>query len=68
MSLLKQKTRKNNQIYKKLSDLDININNSNLYEVNTIQDNADYISEKKYHLSYLYYLLVWKAYSRKKNI
>lgn len=68
---LDQKNTKKEQIDKAIFKLESEIyKNSKEYKVKVIYNNKVYIKESNnsHYLSKLYYLILWKNYSRKKNI
>ena len=68
MSLLEQNTTKQEQMDKRMMELELKAGNSEKYKVETIWDNAVYISKlESGQLPRLYYLIVWKSYPKEKN-
>ena len=69
MSLLKQDSTRKEQMDKKVTELDFEAGNSKEYKMGAIWDSAVYANQlESGHLSGFYYLVVWKGYSKKKNL
>ena len=64
MSLLEQDSTKKKREF---SVLEFELSNNNKYELEAIQDSAVYAKKVDGYLAGLYYLVVWKSYSKKKN-
>ena len=64
MSLLEQHTTRKGREF---SVPEFELDDNKEYEVEAIQDNADYTKEVDGHLPRLYYLVVWKGYPEEKN-
>lgn len=68
MLLLRQHIIKNNQVNKKLLDLNFHAGNSKKYKVENILNNSVYAMKEKNHLSGIYNLIKLKDYLYNKNI
>ena len=65
--LLEQDTIKKKRVDKNVTELKFDVGNNEEYKVEAIRDNTVYAKELEGHLSGRYYLIAWKAYTRKKN-
>ena len=65
--MLEQDTTRKEQVDKKMTEMDFEVDNSREYEVEAIWNSAVYTKKSESHLPGLYYLVAWKGYSEEKN-
>ena len=67
ISLLEQDTTRKERVDKKITQLEFEAGNSKEYKMEAIQDIAVYANKAKGYLPGLYYLVIWKRYTKEEN-